>query len=96
MYKRDGMSATECLTLSARSQRLEPDNEEGRWVAVLTAECGFFSAACLQRLFLRDSFGVASAAEDQIGGRRAMIGVQPVKRRCHWSWFPGTRHLAFT
>jgi hypothetical protein len=96
MYKRDGMSATECLTLSARSQRLEPDNEEGRWAAVLTAECGFFSAACLQRLFLRDSFGVASAAEDQLRGRRAMIGVRPERRRCNWSWFIGTRLLAFT
>jgi len=96
MYKRDGMSAPECLTHSARSQRFEPDNKEGRWAAVLTAECGFFSAACLQRLFLRDSFGVASAAEDQLGGRRAMIGVQPVRRRCNWSWFPGMRRLAFT
>jgi hypothetical protein len=55
MYKRDGMSTTECLTHSARIQRLEPDNGEGRWAAVLTAECGFFSAACLQRLFLLDS-----------------------------------------
>ena len=67
MYKRDGMSATECLTHSARSQRFGPDNEEGRWAAILTAECGFFSAACLQRLFLHDSFGSALAAEDQLG-----------------------------
>jgi hypothetical protein len=58
MYKRDGMSTTECLTHSARIQRLEPDNGEGRWAAVLTAECGFFSAACLQRLFLARLFGL--------------------------------------
>jgi hypothetical protein len=96
MYKRDGMSATECLTHSAGSQRLEPDNEEGRWAAVLTAECGFFSAACLQRLFLLDSFGSASAAEDQLRGHRAMIGVRLERRRCNWSWFIGTRLLAFT
>jgi hypothetical protein len=71
MYKRDAMSATEGLTHSARSQRLEPDNEEARWAAVLTAECGFFSAACLQRLFLRESFGSESqrTISSKVAGR---------------------------
>jgi len=54
MYERDGMSATEYLAHRVRSGRLEPDYEQTPW-AVWTAECGFFSAACLQRLFLRES-----------------------------------------
>jgi len=60
MCKRDGMSTTECLAHRAKSGRLEPDYEQTSWAAVLTAECGFFSAACLQRLFLRESFGSES------------------------------------
>jgi hypothetical protein len=29
------------------------DDDRARWAAIFTAECGFFSAASLQRLFLR-------------------------------------------
>lgn len=70
MYKRDGMSATEYLTYRVRSGRLEPDYEQTPW-GVWTAECGFFSAACLQRLFLRESFGSESQRKisSKVAGR---------------------------
>src|SRR5215831_1336167 len=76
MCKRDGMSTTECLAHRAKSGRLEPDYEQTPWAAVLTAECGFFSAACFS-VFFWASLLARNRSEDQLEGRRTMIGVRP-------------------
>jgi hypothetical protein len=73
MYRRDGMS--EDLTQSASTHNLEPDYEEARWKAVSTAECGFFSANRLKRLFSAPPFVGALRAEDRSPGRLVSQGV---------------------
>ena len=52
MYKRDTGSEAEWFERRAAMQPFGRDYEEARWAAIFTAEDGFFSAACLQRLFL--------------------------------------------
>ena len=47
MYRQDVMSEADCLTRSVTVHRLERTH----WAAVFTGECGFSSAARLQRLF---------------------------------------------
>jgi hypothetical protein len=49
--RRTVMPKAECFGSSASTYRLEPDYEQACWAAIFTAECGFFSAARLQRLF---------------------------------------------
>lgn len=51
MYKHGAISKTECLARGSDNEDIELDQQEERWAAVFTAECGFFSAARLQRLF---------------------------------------------
>jgi hypothetical protein len=47
IYRQDVMSGAPDLTRSVTVDRLEHTH----WAAVFTAECGFFSAAHLKRLF---------------------------------------------
>jgi hypothetical protein len=51
MYKHGVLSKGERLARGSNNQDFELDQQQERWDAVFTAECGFFSAARLQRLF---------------------------------------------
>jgi hypothetical protein len=96
MRNRDVMPATECLARKAKMNGLESDYEQTRWTAVLTSECGFFSAASLQRLFLPNSISSASKTEDQVRGRRTMTAVESLRRRCNWQWLASAWRWATT
>jgi hypothetical protein len=52
MYERDTGSEAEWFEYREAMQPFGRDYEQARWAAIFTAEDGFFSAACLQRLFL--------------------------------------------
>jgi hypothetical protein len=95
MRNRNIMPATECLARKAKIVCLEADYEQTRWNAVLTSECGFFSAASLQRLFLSNSFDAASKTEDQLGGRRT-TALESWRRLCNWQWFANAWRWAAT
>ena len=96
MRNRDIMSTNEYLARKAKMNLLDSDYEQTRWTAVLTSECGFFSAASLRRRFLANSSGSASKTEDKIRGRRTMITAKFLRRRCNWQWLASTWRWATT
>ena len=76
MYRCDGMSEDSTQTTS--THRLEPDYEEVRWKAVFTAECGFFSANRLKRLFSASPLVDAMRANVAVGGALDFERVQTI------------------
>jgi hypothetical protein len=51
MYKHGAISKTECLARGSNNEDTELDQQEERWAAVFTAECGFFSAGASNDCF---------------------------------------------